>query len=887
MACCQFMGSCFIIFFGERHLMSGLKDFISSLFVSKRNKELPEAKKEEIRTSLQKRYWEFKTLLRANNEIHEIMTDMGEIVKSGRSFGMSYIRANCTAISVNLYKIIENLNGISDNRFHELFDVSEGIWKNITNSLETRKIIHDSGFVLPLEEVSKQHADSVGSKMANLGEIKNKICMPVPEGFVITASAYDRYIEFNKIQPEINRKIQMLDIANIEMLHRVSSEIQQLVMNGTVPEDLSREIMNAFDQLELKANRRLSVSMRSSALGEDQLNASFAGQYRSALNVNRDLVIYMYKEVIASKYTLQAISYRLNRGFRDEDIPMCVGCMEMVDAVSGGVIYSRSPGDFTNDAIIVNAAWGLAKTVVDGSVNPDTFIIARHDMKKINKKTIPAKDKKAIVHAEEGVVTIEVENTLRDKPSISDEQALLLAEHAERLEKHFGCPQDIEWSIDGSGQLKILQSRPLKKHLNYFLKAPLPDAIKNEVVIEGGITACGGVASGRAFVVNSTIDMLQFPKGSVLIVKYPLPQWASLLAHAAGVVTDTGGMTGHLATVAREFDVPALFNTGKATEKINTGDVITVDAAGSKIYSGEVTELLHNTVKACGLMEGSPVYAILENVLKLIVPLNLTDPDSIEFKPRNCRTIHDITRFCHEMSVREMFEFGKEHSFAERSAKRLAVKVPMQWWVLNLEDGFKKGVKGKTIKLQDITSKPMLAIWEGINAVPWKGPPPVDTKGFMSVMFEATMNTEIEPSMQSGFSVKNYFIISKNFCNLSSRLGFHFTIVEAYITDWPKNNYISFNFKGGAADISRRMRRVRFIGRILENYGFRLDIYEDSIFARLEGFERLYLLERLKILGYLVIHTRQIDMIMNNDAIVNEYYENFLKDISTFTHIKL
>lgn len=867
--------------------MSSLKDFFKKLLLRKRNKNLPEATKEEIRISLQKRYWQFKTLLRANNEIHEIMTDMGKIIKSGRSFGMSYIRANCTAISVNLYKIIENLNGISDNRYHELSDVSDGIWESIKADIERRKLIVDTEFVLPLEKVDKQKADSVGSKMANLGEIKNIMRIPVPEGFVVTASAYERFIEFNKIQPEINRRVQILDVDNIEMLHRVSSELQQLVMNGTVPEDVSTEIMNAFEQLELKLNRKLSVSLRSSALGEDRPNASFAGQYRSALNVDRDFVIYMYKEVIASKYTLQAISYRLNRGFRDEDIPMCVGCMEMVDAVSGGVIYSRDPGDFTNDSIIINSAWGLAKSVVDGSVNPDIFIIARNGSKKINTKTIQAKDKKAVAHSEEGVMTIEVENTLRDKPSISDDQALLLAELAERLEKHFGHPQDIEWSIDGNGQIKILQSRPLKKYLSHPLRPALPENIKNEVIIEGGITASGGVAGGRAYVVNSTVDMLRFPKGSILIVRYPLPQWASLIAHAGGVITDIGGITGHLATVAREFDVPALFNTGKATEKINTGDLITVDAEGSRIYSGEVKELLHNIVKTRGLMEGSPVYVLLENILKLIVPLNLTDPDSIEFKPKNCRTIHDITRFCHEMSVREMFEFGKEHSVAERSAKRLFSNVPMQWWVLNLEDGFREGVKGKSIKLEDIVSEPMLAIWEGINAVQWKGPPPVDTKGFMSVMFEATMNTEIEPSMESGFADKSYFIISKNFCNLSSRLGFHFSIVEAYITDWQKDNYISFNFKGGAADISRRMRRVEFIGRILENYGFRLEIHEDSILARLEGFEKEYLIERLKILGYLIIHTRQIDMIMNNDSIVNEYYDNFLKDISTFTNIKL
>lgn len=866
--------------------VTDLTKVLRKYLFGKKRKGLSAAEKEDLRVLFQKRYWQFKTLLKANNEIHEIVTDMGKIMKSGRIFGMSYIRANCTAISVNLYKIIENINGISDNRYSELRDIADGIWKAVNNLIEPRKITTERPFVVPLEQVDKQQADLVGSKMANLGEIRNTMGVLVPEGFVVSASAYERFIEFNGIRSEINRRIQTLDPDNIEMLHRVSSEIQQLVVNGAVPDDVSREIIASFDRLELKLGRQLAVSMRSSAFGEDELNASFAGQYRSALNVKREFLLYAYKEVIASKYTLQAISYRLNRGFRDEDIPMPVGCMEMVDAVSGGVIYSRDPGDFSGDAVVINSAWGLAKSVVDGSVNPDVFIVSRKNGKSISRKLIQPKDKKTVVHSGEGVDTLAVEASSRCQPSIRDEQALLLADIASGLEDHFGYPQDIEWSIGHDGRIIILQTRPLKKYHEHPERKPLSEKIENELILSGGTTASSGVISAEAFVVNSALDMLKFPKGALLVVKHPRPQWASLIAHTAGLITDTGGITGHLATVAREFDVPALFNTGNATEKIHTGDVITLDADGLRVYAGEVKELIHDVAREKGLMEGSPVHLLLEKILEYVVPLHLTDPDSIEFKPKNCRTVHDITRFCHEISVQEMFEFGKEHSLAERSAKRLLSGVPMQWWVLNLEDGFREGVMGKTIKLEDITSEPMLALWEGITAVPWKGPPPVDTKGFMSVMFEATMNTEIEPSMRSSFADNNYFIVSKGFCNLSSRLGFHFSIVEAYISDWKKDNYISFNFKGGAADFSRRMRRVEFIGRILERYGFRLEMYEDSIIARLEGYEEKYLLERLKILGYLIMHTRQIDMIMNNDELVNEYYDNFIRDISTFTTIK-
>jgi len=850
-------------------------------FFSKKQEPIhDEAEVESLRIAFKDRYHNFKLLLNANNKSLEIMANIEQVLQGGRPFGMSFVRANATGVAVNVFRMIRNLEKLAPEKYSELADRFNEIEGHIRETLTRKKVPNDERLLIPLSAIDKDMADMVGSKMANLGEIKNKIHLSVPGGFAVSSYAYQKFIEHNDLQAEIDKRFQSADADDMQKLYGLSAEIQQLIIRSEIPKELETAITEAWNQLEAEAGGKITAALRSSALGEDTSGSSFAGQYRSILNVSSENVFEAYREVVASKYSLPAITYRMNRGFRDEDISLCVGCVVMVDAASGGVIYSRNPVDMSDDSVFINSVWGLPKSVVDGSVGCDLFVVSRKEPMSLVHRDIKNKDTQFVCYPEEGVCRVDLsQDEKRNLPSLDEKQAVALAEFAVRMEDYYASPQDIEWAADHQGKVYILQCRPLQQTATAKAgNSGFSASVSETLIAKGGITASPGAAYGKVFRAEKAADVLRFPEHGILVIQQALPRWAPLLNRAAAVISEQGGFAGHLANVAREFDVPALFGISGVMNKLNTGDEVTVDADGCSIHKGKIESLLMNPVKKKNLMEGSPVYDTLMNVSKHIIPLNLTDPDSPEFKPSSCSTLHDITRFIHEKSVHEMFNFGKEHNFSERSGKQLFYKVPMQWWILNLDDGFRQEVNGKYVRLEDIASVPMLALWDGIVAIPWEGPP-IDGKGLMSVMFQATANKSLATGVRSKYNDRNYFMISKNYCSLSSRLGFHFSTIEALIDDRPGENYISFQFKGGAADYDRRLRRVEFIRDILESHGFKAEVKEDSLFARAEGHEKEVMKHYTRVLGYLTIHTRQLDMIMSNEARLAYYRAKIDRDI--------
>ncbi len=842
--------------------------------------QLSEGQIEQLRQEFKARYFNFKSILQANNSALENMGAIEKALSQNKAFSMAFVKQKVVATTVDVLRMIRNLEEIAPGTYSRLDDSFEAIHEEINQKLRPKKIAGEGPLVCSLEQLNRKKAPLVGNKLACLAEIRIIPDLNIPRGFVATSSAYGLFLGHNHLASEIDQHLQEIDYDDMTSLSKISANIQRKITEAVVPEEMVDAILSFYDELS-DGPDDLLMAVRSSAAYEDLPGMSFAGQFETVLNVNREGLVNAYKQVVASKYGVEALVYRFNRGLRDDENPMCVGFVEMIDTVSSGVIYTRSPMNRLGYTIKIDSCWGLPKGVVDGSIACDTFEISRTPPFTVRMRQIVNKSFKH-VRSPGGTTIVPVEEEKKQQASLTAEQLSNLGSAAIKLESRFGEPQDIEWGIDEYGTAYIFQSRSLpdQNTSSDQKQGKEHDVSRETLIVKGGTTVCPGAVFGIVYRLESKSDLMNIPKGCILLVKHPLPQWASALNHAVGLIAESGGYAGHLANVSREANLPALFGTPEVGSLLKNYDSITLDANSQEIHQGKVESLLTYQPNNHIRLAESPVYQVLAETSRSIVPLHLLDPDSVDFRPSKCQSLHDITRFIHEKSITEMFNFGKTHHFSERSSKQLFHKVPMQWWVLNLDDGFKQDIRGKYVTLEDIDSIPMHALWEGIVAFPWEGPPPVDGGGFFSVMLQATTNPALTIGGKAGFVDKNYFMISKNFCNLASKLGFHFTTIEAMISDTIGENYISFRYKGGAADFKRRLSRVQFLGEILEQHQFITDVKKDILTARFEDNDPETMKDRLRILGYLLIHTRQIDMIMMKQSMVNYYKTKFKKEIS-------
>jgi len=470
----------------------------------------------------------------------------------------------------------------------------------------------DAGFIRWFKDISIGDIPVVGGKNASLGEMYRGLGakgIKIPNGFAITSGAYWHVVKSNGALDKLKEEMKGLDKTEVTDLARRGKRARDLILGAGIPDDLWAGIKTAYDKLSEEYGPDTDVAVRSSATAEDLPTASFAGQQETYLNVSGyNALREACSKCFASLFTDRAISYRIDNGFDHFKVALSIGVMKMVrsDLAASGVIFTLDTETGFRDVVFITGAYGLGENIVQGAVNPDEFYVFKPTLREghrpIIRKDLGDKRIKMIYgRGDSKVLTrnVEVPVAERRRFCITDDEVLTLADYAITIENHYSDkvgqsrPMDIEWAKDGiSGDLFIVQARPETVQSQKTL-----DVLETYHLDEKGRLLATGksvgekIATGDARVIPDVAHLSSFKPGEVLVADTTTPDWEPVMKRAAAIVTNRGGRTCHAAIVSRELGIPALVGSEDATEKVETGEAVTVDCAGGDegvLYEGKI-----------------------------------------------------------------------------------------------------------------------------------------------------------------------------------------------------------------------------------------------------------------------------------------------------------
>ncbi|NOZ82125.1 MAG: phosphoenolpyruvate synthase [Candidatus Micrarchaeota archaeon] len=565
-------------------------------------------------------------------------------------------------------------------------------------------------YILYPKDVSKDDVSLVGGKAANLAELI-KAGFPVPECFFVSVEAYEKFISENGLEEKIQQVLSEIDFSDQESISKASRKIKAMILEAEMPKEIKEEIASAYMSLMeapggeiefIKAGRELPfVAVRSSATTEDVEKASSAGQQETFLNVRgAENVCFSVQRCWASLFTPRAIYYRHRHGQKKAGIGVIV--QRMVNSEKSGVMFTLNPANPKDRNIVIEAVFGLGETIVQGEVTPDRYVVDRNTGE-ILKKEIGRKIFERVRDPSGVTVKRQVEPERVEAQVLTDQEIVSVAAYGKKIEEHYGFPQDIEFGVE-KGKIYILQSRAV----TYLEEHEVQD-VQGEVILKG-FGASPGLATGPVKVVLSPEELGKVQKGDVLVTQMTSPDFVVAMEKSAAIITDRGGVTSHAAIVSRELGIPCIVGTGKATEILKDGDIVTVDAYKGVVYRGEVK-----------IEKKEEIAPVREIVTATAVKVNMAFPERLEIAEKTdgvglLRIEHMLTRS--GMHPVEYIRSGRRDELVsilvENISKIAKAFYPKPVWVRSLDartDEYRHMQGGEKEPQED---NPMLG-WHGIR----------------------------------------------------------------------------------------------------------------------------------------------------------------------------
>jgi pyruvate,water dikinase len=325
-----------------------------------------------------------------------------------------------------------------------------------------------AGSLVWVDALEAGHATSVaGAKMGRLADV-HRAGVRVPRGFVVTTDSYRRHCVDAGLDARIDEVIAALGPSPSGMaVDEASAEVRSLFAATPMLDALGAEIAAGYEELCRRCGAvDLPTAVRSSAIGEDGVDASFAGVFDTYLGVSGAArVLAAVRSCWASLFTARALSYRSRRGISHREMPIAVGVLELVPARASGVAFSLHPVTGDRDRVVIEGSWGLGEAVVQGRVDPDHIEVGKSDRRllayHVAHKTVVTELDAATGRSRETNMPPE----LADRRVLDDEEIDAITEAVTTVERHCGEPVDVEWVIPRHRRpgesVYVVQSRPV------------------------------------------------------------------------------------------------------------------------------------------------------------------------------------------------------------------------------------------------------------------------------------------------------------------------------------------------------------------------------------------------------------------------------------------
>uniref|UniRef100_I2PYK5 Phosphoenolpyruvate synthase/pyruvate phosphate dikinase n=1 Tax=Desulfovibrio sp. U5L TaxID=596152 RepID=I2PYK5_9BACT len=723
----------------------------------------------------------FRALLDANTAALATMAALERMRGGEYIFDRAFLEQSARQVADLTHQAVYAVNAMSGNRYVALYDRFMAIAASVEDILAGRPGADDDRPLRPLSRLRLEDRAKVGPDAAALGELSGQLGLPVPRGFALAAGAWAD----GTLTAEAGQALAQV-LADPACLGQAAGVAVAVAGERTDGTAVRRQASGLPPRAEAvrDALSNLARDVRSEGAGDSGLFAMVAAAGPAGL-----------------------------RGRMRTFAPEADG--------RGFLRLELWPeGDpATRDTLFLDRSHPFAPR--RGVFSP----------KPMDKK-LP-----------DGQTPLDAgpNGFLRGSALLPFEAAAGLAGQGLAAERLLGAPLELAFAGDASGGV-VFTAAHLLAVVSPDDAAPAGPDAPGEPLLSGGEAACLGLASGKVVAVDETTDAADFPYGAVAVTRSASPVLAPLLRRAGAVVAEVGDAAGHLAAVAREYRVPALFGLAGALAALPPGLVVTVDAGAGAVFRGPAAS---RPTPDAGLAPDDPEYLTLRRLLRRIAALTLTDPDSPDFTPAGCRTLHDILHFAHDRAVAVLTDL-RQAGVSERPATPLALPVPLDLKVLDIGGGLVPGAAG----LASVRSRPLAALLSGLTAPGmWDTTPArVGLGDILGAMGKA---------LPAGGG--NLAIAARSYCNVSLRLGYHFTVVDAYLGQNPEKNTIYFRFVGGMAGPAGREARAAFLQRILSRYDFKVEVSGDLVVARLKFIEPETGGEALRLVGRLCAFARQRD----------------------------